>query len=442
MSYRALFAPRGAVGFSLAVLVARFPMGMFSLAATLLVTSLHRSYSLAGLGGAATLVAVAAAGPWQARLVDRYGQTRVSVPAVLLASLGGAGIVAALYGHAPVQVYLLACAVSGLGPNTGSLARARWARLHRGREAVLHTAYAYEGVADELCYILGPIAAMTLATGFSPLTAYLTASLLALTGILALATQRRTEPPPTRRAPDPAGAGRRAIPLIGGSGRPTVAGRGLGRLRRARPGGVPGGAHPAGGALRAEGMPALVVMLVAAGGVFGTMEITTIGFAQAHGHKAAASLVLSCYAFGSCLSGLAFGIWRPRGRPVVRLRWALAAMALTLAPLPFASSLPQLAAILLVAGLATAPTMSTSMGLVGELVPPEQLTEGFTWTTTGLLVGISAGTAAGGWLVDHAPPGTGYHVPAAAALLALACSVRLRSRVGLRQTAGEKLFVQ
>ncbi|MEZ0067765.1 MFS family permease [Streptacidiphilus sp. MAP12-20] len=402
MSYRALFAPRGAVGFTLAVLVARFPMGMFSVAATLLVTGLHGSYSLAGLGGAATLVAVAVAGPWQARLVDRYGQTRVSLPAVLLATLGGVGVVAALYGHAPIGVYLAACAVSGLGPNTGSLARARWAQLHRDDETVLHTAYAYEGVADELCYILGPIAAMALATGFSPLTAYLTASLLALLGILALATQRRTEPPPTSR---PRGSS-------------------------------------SGSALRAPGMPALIVMLVATGGVFGTMEITTIGFAQAHGHKAAASLVLSCYALGSCLSGLAFGLWRPRGRPVVRLRWALAAMALTLAPLPFADGLVQLALILLVAGLATAPTMSTSMGLVGELVPPAQLTEGFTWTTTGLLVGISAGTAAGGRLVDHAPPGAGYHVPAAAALVALACSACLRVRPRVRETAGESVYVQ
>lgn len=406
MSYRALFAPRGAVGFTLAVLVARFPSGMFSLAATLLVTSLHGSYSLAGLGGAATLVTVAIAGPWQARLVDRHGQSRVTVPAVLLATAGTVGVVLTLELHAPVWLYLLACAVSGLGPNTGSLARARWAFLHRGDQAVLHTAYAYEGVVDELCFVLGPLAATALATGFSPLAGYVTAGLVSLAGVLALSTQRRTEPPP-------AGGG--------------------------------GGAAAGRSALRAPGVTALVLMLTATGVVFGTMEITTIGFAQAHGHKAAAGAVLACYALGSALSGVLLGLWKPHGSAVVRLRWALAAMAATLAPLPLAGNLWAVGLVLLVAGFATAPTMSTSMGLVAELVPAERLTEGFTWTTTGLLVGISAGQAAGGWLVDHAPAGTGYHVPALAALAALALSWRLpRRSVGpvLDQTEGERLSVQ
>lgn len=403
--YRALFAPRGAVGFTLAVLVARFPSGMASLAATLLVTSLHGSYSLAGLGGAAALVTVAVAGPWQALLVDRYGQSRVALPAVALATLGALGILTALELHAPVWLYLLACAVSGLGPNTGSLARARWAFLHRGDEAVLHTAYAYEGVVDELCYVLGPLAATALAVGFSPLAGYVTAGLVSLVGVLALATQRRTEPPPAGRAASSAG----------------------------------------GSALRSPGVPALVLMLTATGAVFGTMEITTIGFAQAHGHKAAAGAVLACYALGSAVSGVLLGLWRPRGRAVVRLRWALAAMVVTLAPLPLAAGTVQVAMMLLVAGFATAPTMSTSMGLVAQLVPRTRLTEGFTWTTTGLLVGISGGTAAGGWLVDHAPAGTGYHVPALAALLALALSVRLprgSRAVQLDETAGERLSVQ
>lgn len=383
--YRTLFAPPGAVPLSLVVLVARFPSGMSSLAATMLVTALHGSYGRAGLGGAVVLAAVAVTGPYQARLVDRYGQTRVSVPAVLLATLGCTVTVAALYSHAPTWTYLLGCALSGVGPNTGSLARARWAYLHRGDEGTLHTAYAYEGVVDELCYILGPVAAIGLATAVSPPAGYVAAVLLSLVGVLGLATQRRTEPPPASVAPEPD--------------------------RDSEP--------------RSRGLPWLVLVLAATGGVFGTMEITTVGFAQAHGDKAGAGLVLSCYALGSFLSGLGFGLWRPRGRSVVRMRWALAAMALSLAPLPLAHTLPEVAAMLFVSGFTTAPTISTSMGKVRELVPPARLTEGFTWTTTGLLIGISAGTAAGGWAVDHLAAGAGYHVPALAALLALLLSTRL-----------------
>jgi MFS family permease len=101
-------------------------------------------------------------------------------------------------------------------------------------------------------------------------------------------------------------------------------------------------------------------------------------------------------------------------------------MTVTLAPLPLDHSLWEVALNLLVAGFATAPTMSTSMGLVAALVPENRLTEGFTLTTTGLLIGVSAGTAAGGWTVDHLASGAGYHVPAVAALVALLLSLRLR----------------
>jgi len=396
-SYRKLFSPPGSLAFSAAVLVARFPMGMLSLAGTLLVTGLHHGYTLAGLGGAVVLATIALAGPQQARLVDTYGQSRVSRPAALIAAAGAAGVVLTLHQNAPVWAYLVCCAVSALGPNTGSLARSRWAHLHAGDAAALHTAYAYEGVLDELCFVLGPLAVLALVAGFSPLLAYAAAEALALGGVLALSAQRRTEPP-----------------LAGGESA-TASAEGAGTAGRA-------GRRSA---LRSPGLPALVLVLAATGAVFGTQEITTVGFAQHLGARDRAGLVLSCYALGSCLSGVLLGLWKPRGRPVVRLRIALAAMAVTLAPLTLVRSLPEAAAVLFVAGFTTAPTVSTAIGYVAELVPAGRLTEGFTWTTTGLMVGNAAGTALAGRLVDTAAPGAGYRLPAVAAALALAASLLL-----------------
>ncbi len=75
-------------------------------------------------------------------------------------------------------------------------------------------------------------------------------------------------------------------------------------------------------------------------------------------------------------------------------------------------SLLALAGALLLAGMATAPTMVTGMTLVQRLTPEGRLNEGMTLAVTALLGGISSGAAAGGWLVEHAGAGPAYALPA------------------------------
>ncbi|MGW5820864.1 MFS transporter, partial [Streptomyces noursei] len=70
------------------------------------------------------------------------------------------------------------------------------------------------------------------------------------------------------------------------------------------------------------------------------------------------------------------------------------------------------------AGLSIAPTMVTTMALVEEHVPRTKLTEGMTWTSTGLAVGVALGSSAAGWVVDAAGAARGYLVPLTAGVLA------------------------
>jgi predicted MFS family arabinose efflux permease len=88
-------------------------------------------------------------------------------------------------------------------------------------------------------------------------------------------------------------------------------------------------------------------------------------------------------------------------------------------------SLVLLAGTLLLAGMATAPTMVTTMTLVQRYTPEGRLNEGMTLAVTGLLGGIACGSAAGGWTVEHLSAAAGYGVPVAAAATALLVSVLL-----------------
>ncbi|MFI8320734.1 MFS transporter [Streptomyces sp. NPDC085529] len=371
--YLRLFALPGTRAFTAGNLIARLPSGMFGISAVLMISAAYDSYALAGAVGATGLVAGAVAAPWVARLVDRHGQGRVAVPAALLAVLGQLGLLLCVRGHAPVWALFCAVVLTATAPNTGGMSRARWAHLLRGDAAALHTANSFEQAADELCFMLGPLLAAVACSALFPEAGTLVAAVLLLTGVLLFAAQRSTEPPVAPRS-------------------------------------------SAGSPLRVPGMPPLLAVFVATGAVFGAMEVTALAYVDGP----LAGPVLALQAAGSCAAGLLYG----RSRRGAGLRGCLAAMTVLMAaPLlaAWTGSLLALAGGLLVAGMATAPTMVTGMGLVQRLVPTSQLNEGMTLAVTALLAGIAAGSATAGWTADHAPsPVVGFVLPVTAAALALA----------------------
>jgi len=454
--YRRLFAVPGARAFTVGNLLARLPMGMFSVSAVLMIAGARGSYALAGAVTATGLAATAAVAPWTARLVDRHGQARIAVPATAFAALGSLALLLCVHFDAPAWTLFASYAATATTPNTGGMSRARWAHLLKGDDGALHTANSFEQAADELCFMLGPVLAAFLCGTFFPEAGTLVGAVLLPAGMLLFAAQRSTEPPVRRQ------------------------------VRAKSP-------------FRAPGMPPLLTVCLAMGAVFGSMEVVTIAFADAQGHRSAAGIVLALQAAGSCAAGLLYGalgpgatfpsstrragpaasgagdrkapegpgtgaarafrqrgwrsrLWRsagqasrgrreaddralrPGGPAADRLPWCIAAMTAVLTlPLLAASltgSLPLLAGSLLIAGMATAPTMVTTMTLVQQRTPEGRLNEGMTLAVTGLLGGIACGAATGGRLVDRLSPAAGFGVPATAAAVALMISLVHRIPTG------------
>ncbi|MGW2598514.1 MFS transporter [Streptomyces klenkii] len=395
--YARLFAVPGARAFTAWNLLARLPMGMFGVSAVLMISAARGSYALAGAVTATGLAATAVVGPLTARLVDRHGQSRVTVPAAALAALGSLALVVCVHAGAPAWTLFVCYAATATTPNTGGMSRARWSHLLRADPAALHTANAFEQAADEACFMCGPVLATFLCTSLFPEAGTLAAALMFLTGAVLFAAQKRTEPPISARPVRP------RSPLRGN-----------------------------------PGLASVLAVFLCTGALFGSLEVVTIGFADAEGHRPAAGAVLALQAAGSCAAGLLYGLARPAAPASARFPRCLAAMA-ALALLPLAATaagggLPALAAALLLAGMATAPTMVTGMNLVQGLTPPGSLNEGMTLAVTGLLAGIAAGSAAGGYAVEHAGA-AGYAVPAAAAAAALLTATAGRRALALRQPA-------
>ncbi|MFF1833028.1 MFS transporter [Streptomyces sp. NPDC058231] len=377
--YRAIFAAPGTKGFTTAGFIGRMPLSMMGIGVVTMVSQMTGRYGLAGALSATLAMSAAVLGPLVSRLVDRHGQRRVLRPVTLVAMAAVAGLLICAQQRQPDWTLFVFAAGAGCVPSVGAMTRARWAEIYHGSPQRLHTAYSWESIADEVCFIFGPIISIGLSTAWFPEAGPLLAAGFLLVGVYWLTAQRATEPVP--HAPEH---------------------------------------HTGGSALRSPGLQVLVATFVATGAIFGAVDVVTVAFAEDRGHKAAASLVLAVYALGSCLAGAVFGLLRLKGRPATRWLVGVCAMAVSMIPLQLAGNLLFLAVALFVAGLAIAPTMVTTMALVEQHVPRAKLTEGMTWTGTGLAVGVALGSSAAGWAVDAFGAAAGYAVPVVAGAIAAA----------------------
>ena len=388
--YRELFAQPGAFGFSAAGVVMRMPISMVGLGIVLLVAGATGSYALAGGVSATFALAQASVQPLVGRLVDRVGQTAVTLPALAVHAAGILGLVLAATTEAPAWTLFLAAAVGGTAfVPVGALVRARWAHVVGGG-ALLGTAYSLESVLDELIFIVGPVVVTLLATNVARAAGLLAALAFLTAGTVALAFQRRTEPP--------------VQPLD----------RHTPRER----------------ALRVPAIRVLALTFVAVGAVFGSVEVSVVAFADERGVPAAAAAVLAAFAAGSMLSGLAYGAIRWRSS--VRRRYLVAVIALGLAVglLPLATRVPFLGLTTFAAGFAISPTLIGAYGIAEALLPIRIRTEGFAWLHTGIGVGLATGSSLAGQAIDRGGARLGLTVTLAAGLCAVAVAVAGRARLG------------
>jgi MFS family permease len=401
----------GALAFSAAGFLARMPMSMFGLGTVLLIAAVTGRYGLAGLVAAAASVCYALAAPQFARLCDRFGQRRVLRPQVAVFGVTTVAFMTLAELRAPLALVIVPAALAGATmPSVGSMVRARWSVLLAGTGR-LHTAFSLESVADEIIFVVGPALVTLLATAVYPAAGVGAALVLCVTGTVLFAAQRRTQPQPRRperRRKPPQGGRDGRIPAV-----PSVpAPRRVGTWAA-----VPG-------------LATLVPVYLFVGAMFATIDLSTVGFSAEHGHIAVAGLVLGTYALGSAIGGLWYGAraWRAplERRFVITLICTVAGVSTFWLQPGFAS----LFAVIIVAGMSISPTLIAGYGLIERQAPPERRTEGMTWLSSAISVGVAAGSALAGHLIDTYGARAGYLLAAAcgaaAVLTGLAGLGRLR----------------
>jgi predicted MFS family arabinose efflux permease len=345
------------------------------------------SFAAAGVVAGVYAVAVGVGGPLLGQLVDRRGPTSVLLSCATISTTLIVAI-ALLPTTAPPSLLVGLTAGVGLAtPPVGTCLRAQLPTLLADPEAI-GAAYAFEAAAVELTYIFGPPLALLIGALWSTGAALGAAGVLMLLATAAFAAQ-----PASRRA-RPQGAQHR----------------------------------PRGRSLRTPAMWTLAIVLACVGVLLGADEVAVVAAAKSLDSAATAAPLLAVWGVGSFAGGLLTTRLGGGARTAGALALLLAALtAGHLALIPAAGGVLALAAVLLLAGGAIAPTEASLYAMVDDLVPTTAITEAFAWLATAMAVGAAVGAAAAGALVARAGPTAAFGLGGAAAAVAVLTTL-LRSR--------------
>lgn len=366
--YRELFATPGARGLAVASTIVRLPQAMIGIGIVTMLVQKTGEYWLAGAVAGVYTLANALVGPQISRVVDRRGQSKV-LPFVTAYSISMLlALIVAVYLQAPAPLLFLLAALAGAMPSMPAMIRARWLQLFRGKPQ-LHTAFSLDTVITELVFTLGPPLAIILSTSLFPEAGPLAALLLLIVGIIAFLMQKQTEPK-----------------VVEGLGKQTSS------------------------TLLIPGVRTIVFALLALGVIAGSVEVAVVAFANMQGWPASASFVLAAYALGSMIAGLLFGTLKFTAPLEKQFLAGGVVMAITTLLPILSPNMYMLAAMLFCAGVSFAPTMVIVMNIGTTILPPARITEGLTWMTTGISLGVALGSVLAGLVIDLHGARAGFSV--------------------------------
>jgi MFS family permease len=406
--YQVLIRTPGALAFSSAGFVGRMSMSMYGLGTVLLIAAITGRYGTAGTVAAAGSIGYALLSPYLAKLSDQLGQSRVLLTQVTIFAITGTAFIACAESRAPLPALLLTGTLAGACmPSMSSMVRSRWSWLLRDKPGQLHSAFALESVNDEIIFVIGPALVTLLATQLFPAAGVGTATMLAVAGTLLFALQRRTQP---------------ALPAVSTLGAPEPAKRYLHGETAPR---------TARWRIPASGLVTLSPAFLMFGMMFSSIDLSTVAFASEFGHRPLAGLVLGTYSLGSAIGGLWYGSRRWQSPPGHRFVVTAAITVAGVATFWLMPGLLALFAVCLVAGLPVAPTLIAGYAILEQQAEPHRRTEAMAWLGSTISVGIAAGSAVAGHIIDAHGARVSYAFAACcgtlAVLICLAGRAKLRT---------------
>jgi|tagenome__1003787_1003787.scaffolds.fasta_scaffold20827852_1 MFS family permease len=362
------------------VFIARLPAAAGGMVLTLHVAvGLGHGYGAAGTAGAVVTIGVAIGAAILGRLIDRFG-----LRLVLVITMVGEALFWGLGSRLPYGALLVAGVAGGL-LTLPAMSIGRQVAAALVPPELRRTAYSMDSVSTELSYMVGPAAAVLVATQFSTVTAmYAMAVAIVAVGAVLLVVN-----PAVR------------------SDEEIAADTGVPVPRRVW-----------------LGPRMIAVLVIAAGAVFilaGT-EVAVVARLRSADELAYTGLVVGVWSAVSAIGGIVYGALR-RSPGQVSL---MALLGLLTIPIGLASGEWWLLALALIpASALCAPTIAATGEEVSRLAPPTARGEAMGMQSSAFTLGAAAGAPLVGLVVDHSSPGWGFAVAGVGGVLVAAVAAAL-----------------
>lgn len=456
-AYGAMFRVKAAYSFEVGGLLVRMYAFMRTIGTVSMLTLSGYSYFMAGLVASVVAFALFLISPRVSKKIDERGQGAIVVPATCIALSGCAILLVTVLLKLPIALCFVGAVLMGFLPTPQALTRARWVYLVKsGRlgdgAPELKTVFSYEGVMDDIVFMVSPALSIALASGIHPIAGMGCGFICCVVGTLLLASSKDTEPVP--------GWEKKLANREGAASADCSEGAASAESGAAAEGSRNGSAPAAGSGIACDVsadavddaraskkkrsrslfltnpvVRTLFFLSLLMGCFFGIFDTATVSFAQIElNDPVFASLILAIESLVSTIVGFVFGMILITARQSKKMLAFSIVIGLGYGSMIFVSSSVSLLVVIFVAAGTYAPFVITLNETAERAVPEANITEALTWVTSGSICGLAFGPTLAGVIIDtwgsFACFGTGAFVALAIPVLAILTYPMMKKQVG------------
>lgn len=390
--YRAVIRVRQAYPFDIAGLLMRFYSYMMSIGTVTMLTLSGYSFMTSGIVASVISLSIFLLSPRVSKLVDEHGQSKVLPKAAIVVLAGLSLMLGNVAMDGPEWLFFPAALLMGCIPNAQALVRARWTYLIRtgkieGDVPSIRTVFSFEGILDDVGFMLSPPFAIAMASAITPIAGLLIGGIVFAIGVTMMCLARSSEPEVgwvATEGSDEEDAPRARIKSI----------------------------------IRTSGVVRILfVLMFLTGAFYGTFDTAGVAFAEELGNPNIAGAALMISAVLSAVMGFVFGMVRLTLPLYKQLVITAATIGIAYGTQILIHTEMAFYVVSAVAALTYAPFLIVSNSAVERAVPGKRLTEAITWVNSGMTCGVALGPSLAGFVIDLTSATVGFDVGGAVALL-------------------------
>lgn len=396
--YGAVIRVRQAYAFDVAGLLMRFYSYMMSIGTVTMLSLSGYSFIISGLVASLIAFSIFLLSPRISKLVDEHGQSKVLPKAAAIVVVGLTVTLVNVALKGPEWLFLPAALLMGCIPNAQALVRARWTYLIRtgriqGEVPSIRTAFSFEGILDDIGFMLSPPISIALASAITPIAGLLVGGIVFIIGVTIMCLAKKTEPAIGWAAEDE-------------------------HEEASRTNGEPSNrAHPKSIIRTSAVVRILFTLLFLTGAFYGIFDTAGVAFAEELGNPNIAGTGLIIGGILSAVMGFVFGMIRLNISMHKQVVICAALLGLAYGSQIFIDSEIAFYLVSAFAALTYAPFLIVANSAVERAVPGKRLTEAITWVNSGMTCGVALGPTVAGFIIDGFGPLVGFDVGGIVALL-------------------------